>query len=140
MQMGAAQMPTAEQWKQVPRDADPAAKEAMQAMFKASFLEPGVGLGTQTFSPEAGIQREQRRRMAQGASARERMQMFNEAGVTDKEGMARVFNRAYTTPEKAFMQVQGQAGTPMARRGPGPGGPMQAAPGAATGIEWLKGR
>jgi len=103
MQLG-SRMPTEADWKKVvPRDSDPAAKEAMMAMFKANFLEPGTGLGTPVSNPETGIRREQRRRMAQGASARERMEMFKEAGVTDKAGMAEVFNRAYTSPERAFM-------------------------------------
>jgi hypothetical protein len=105
----APKMPSEQDWqKLVPRDSDPAAKEAMQAMFKASFLEPGTGLGTPVTSPETGIRREQRRRMAQGASAQERMKMFKEAGVTDTAGMARVFNRAYTTPERAFMMGKGR--------------------------------
>lgn len=104
-----AKMPSDEDWKKlVPRDSDPAAKEAMQAMFKASFLEPGVGLGTKVVDPRTGIRREQARRMAQGASARERMQMFQDAGVTDRVGMARVFDRAYTTPERAFMLGKGR--------------------------------
>jgi hypothetical protein len=108
MQVG-AKMPSEEDWKKlVPRDSDPAAKEAMQAMFKASFLEPGVGLGTKVSDPQTGIRREQARRMAQGASARERMRMFQEAGVTDRVGMARIFDRAYTTPERAFLMGKGK--------------------------------
>lgn len=103
MQINAA-MPSEQDWKKVaPMDSDPAAKEAMQAMFKAHFLEPGVGLGTKTWSPETGIRREQQRRMAQGASARERMRMFTEIGAGDRDKMQEVFNRAYTSPRRAFM-------------------------------------
>jgi hypothetical protein len=100
-QMGPA-MPT-ENWKKMPNDNDPATKQAMQALFKSKFLEPGMGLGTPVSDPQTGLRRERQRRMAQGASARERMKIFQEAGVTDRAGMARVFDRAYTTPERAFM-------------------------------------
>jgi len=89
--------------KDLPMDSNPEAKKAMKDMFDSRHMAPGVGLGTQTWSPDAGIQRERQRRMAQGATAQERMALFQEAGVKDDEGMRKVFERAYTSPEKAFM-------------------------------------
>lgn len=77
-------------------------KEAMQALFQAN-LAPGMGIGTQTWSPRAGIQREQQRREARGMSAQERMKVLTDAGVTDREGMTKVFKRIYARPEQAFM-------------------------------------
>ena len=46
--------------------------------------------------------------MAQGASADERMKILTDAGVTDREGMVKVFNRAYAHPNKAFMLAKGR--------------------------------
>lgn len=91
-----------------PKDSDPEMKQAMQALFQAHHLSPGVGLGTKTWSPRAGIEREQQRRMARGMSAKERMKILTDAGVTDREGMSRVFERAYARPERAFMLVRGR--------------------------------
>jgi hypothetical protein len=88
-------------------DSDPEAKKAMQALFASHFLSPGTGLGTKTWNPRAGLEREHQRRMAQGMSAKERMNMFMEIGATDRDGMMKVFDRAYAPNHKAFMLVKG---------------------------------
>ena len=84
-------------------DNDPRAQAMLRELFTAAHLSPGMGLGTPTWAPTAGLQRERQRRMAQGMSAQERFDILTRAGVTDSEGMRKVFARAYTSPEKAFM-------------------------------------
>lgn len=84
-------------------DKSPESKAAFQELFQQSFLSPGMGLGTPTWDPKAGLAREQRRRMAQGASAQERMDAMMRAGMTDRDGMVQVFRRLYTSPQRAFM-------------------------------------
>lgn len=66
-------------------------------------LSPGMGLGTQAWNPEEGLRREAKRREATGASAAERIQALQDAGVTDRAGMTAVFERLYASPEQAFM-------------------------------------
>lgn len=73
-------------------------------MAKGQFnLQPGVGLGTKAWDPMTGVERMRKKKAAEGVSANERMRMFQEAGLKDVEGMQRVFERAYVSPEKAFM-------------------------------------
>jgi len=84
-------------------DQSPEMKQAMQALFQANFLAPGMGLGTKTWDPRTGIRREQQRRMARGMSAQERMKLLTDAGVSDREGMMKVFRRAYTPAHRALM-------------------------------------
>jgi len=84
-------------------DNAPEMKQAMQAMFQANFLSPGTGLGTKTWDPKTGIHREQQRRMARGMSAQERMKALTDAGVTDREGMTKVFSRLYSPAHQALM-------------------------------------
>ncbi|GEM_PF-6923481 len=94
----------AETQKQALRDSDPAAKVLFTKMFEQHFLRPGMGISTQTWDPMTGIRRQQQRRMAEGATAKERMRLFESIGG-DREGMEKVFARAYTSPERAFMLV-----------------------------------
>ena len=68
-------------------------------------LVPGMGLGTPAHNPMAGVERMRRKKAAMGVSADERMRLFQEAGVKDYDGMRRIFERAYVSPEKAFMLV-----------------------------------
>lgn len=86
----------------------PEIKQTVQALFKANFLNSGTGLGTPVWDPQTGIRREQMRREARGMSAQERLKIFKEAGLTDHDGMARIFERAYTSPERAFMLSKGR--------------------------------
>lgn len=101
-------MVTKEGTPAAPKDNDPQMKQAMQALLQASFLSPGMGLGTQTWDPKTGIRREQRRREARGMSAQERMKVLTDAGVIDREGMTKVFQRIYARPERAFMLSRGR--------------------------------
>lgn len=86
-----------------PMDSNPKVQKDFQQLASADHLSPGMGLGTPTWAPDAGFQRERQRRMAQGATARERMEAFQEAGVKDEAGIKKIFERAYVSPEKAFM-------------------------------------
>jgi hypothetical protein len=70
-------------------------------------LSPGLGMGTPAWDPNEGLARYHRRREAQGLSADERMQTLLDAGVTDREGMQKVAQRLYASPEKAFMLARG---------------------------------
>lgn len=83
-------------------------KQTMQALYQATFLSPGTGLGTKAWDPQTGIRREQQRKEARGMSAQERMKVLTDAGVTDREGMTRVFQRVYARPERAFMLTRGR--------------------------------
>lgn len=86
--------------KMKPMNVNPAdVQEAMKAM----FMSPGMGLGTKTWDPQTGIRREQQRKMARGMSAQERMKALTDAGVTDREGMTKVFTRLYTPAHRALM-------------------------------------
>jgi hypothetical protein len=78
---------------------DPQTREALKAL----FLAPGMGLGTTTWDPQTGIRREQQRKMARGMSAQERMKILTDAGVTDRDGMRKVFERAYAPAHQALM-------------------------------------
>jgi hypothetical protein len=90
------------------RDKDPLAQEAARKMFQEANMQPGMGLGTTTYAPDAGFQLERRRREARGASAGERMRALEGAGVTDRDGMRKVFDRLYASPERAFMLARGR--------------------------------
>ena len=78
--------------------------EDFLAVAKSQFnLTPGMGLGTTAYNPMAGLERMRRKKVAEGVSADERMRLLQEAGAKDYEGMRRIFERAYVSPEKAFM-------------------------------------
>jgi hypothetical protein len=83
-------------------------KEFLAVANKQLNLTPGMGLGTKAWNPMSGIERMRKKKAAEGVSANERMRLFQEAGVKDYEGMRRVFERAYVSPEKAFMLVRGR--------------------------------
>jgi hypothetical protein len=100
---GGQAMKTADAKNPYATDNTPESKAMFQELFQQAFLTPGMGLGTPTWDPHAGLVRQQRRRMAQGASAQERMRLFQYAGATDRDGMVKVFRRAYAPPERAFM-------------------------------------
>jgi hypothetical protein len=85
------------------QDKDPEAQALFQQMFSQAHMSPGIGLGTPTWDPKIGLERQRQRKMAQGATAKERMDMFKYIGATDYDGMKKVFARAYTSPERAFM-------------------------------------
>jgi hypothetical protein len=80
----------------------------LAAANKQLNLTPGMGLGTTAYNPMAGVERMRKRKAAAGVSANERMRLFQEAGMKDYDGMRRVFERAYVSPEKAFMLARGR--------------------------------
>ena len=83
---------------------DAEGRDAMLAMIQQVLhLSPGMGLGTPAWDPNAGLEKERRRRAAKGLSAEQRIQALTDAGVTDRAGMQAVAERMYASPEKAFM-------------------------------------
>jgi len=87
-------------------DNDPRAQQLYKEMFAQAHMAPGMGIGTHTYAPDAGFQREMVRRRAQGASAQERMAALSRAGVTDRDGMQQVFSRLYAPISQAFMRAR----------------------------------
>jgi hypothetical protein len=69
--------------------------------------KPGIGMGVDTYDPEAGIKAERKRKNTQGLAAEERMRILREAGVQDRGAMNTIFQRLYASPEKAFMLAKG---------------------------------
>jgi|SRR5262245_5694850 len=69
--------------------------------------KPGIGLGHDTWDPQAGLNAEQKRKYNEGLSAQERINMLKQIGVQDNDAMYALVDRMYSSPERAFMLARG---------------------------------
>jgi len=75
----------------------------LQLAHSVTNLTPQMGLGTPAWDPNAGLAAYRNRQAAQGLTAAQRMKMLQGAGVTDREGMYKVFQNMHASPYQAFM-------------------------------------
>ena len=71
-------------------------------------LTPQMGLGTPAWNPNNGLEMYRKRQMAQGLTAQQRMHMLQSAGVTNRDGMYKVFQNMHASPYQAFMMNGGK--------------------------------
>jgi len=71
-------------------------------------LTPQMGLGTPAWDPAAGLAAYRNRQRAQGLTAQQRMGILQNAGVTDRAGMYKVFQNMHANPYQAFMMNGGK--------------------------------
>ena len=75
----------------------------LQLANSVTNLTPQMGLGTPAWNPNTGLTAYRNRQMAQGLTASQRMKMLQNAGVTDRAGMYKVFQNMHASPFQAFM-------------------------------------
>jgi len=75
----------------------------LQLAQSVTHLTPQMGLGTPAWDPNAGLAKYRNQQLARGLTASQRMKMLQGAGVTNREGMYKVFQNMHASPYQAFM-------------------------------------